>query len=108
MRWIALLYGRLNVDFAATSGINKGHDVLKMMMAGANVALIVSALLRHGVHYLKEMEQEMVNWMEEHEYESIKQMQGSMSQINCPNQSEFERVQYMKALQTFHPEHSFI
>lgn len=108
MRWIALLYGRLNVDFAATSGINKGHDVLKMMMAGANVTLIVSALLRHGVHHLRDMEKEMLHWMEEHEYESIKQMQGSMSQINCPNESEFERVQYMKALQTFHPEHSFV
>jgi dihydroorotate dehydrogenase (fumarate) len=108
MRWIAILYGRLNVDFAATSGINRGHDVIKMMMAGANVTLIVSALLRHGVHYLKDMEQEILHWMEEHEYESIKQMQGSMSQINCPDESAFERVQYMKALQTFHPEHSFV
>jgi dihydroorotate dehydrogenase (fumarate) len=108
MRWIAILYGRLNVDFAATSGINKGQDVLKMMMAGANVTLIVSALLRHGVHHLREMEQEILHWMEEHEYESIKQMQGSMSQINCPDESAFERVQYMKALQTFHPEHSFV
>jgi dihydroorotate dehydrogenase (fumarate) len=108
MRWIAILYGRLNVDFAATSGINKGHDVIKMMMAGANVTLIVSALLRHGVHHLKDMEKEILHWMEEHEYESIKQMQGSMSQINCPDESQFERVQYMKAIQTFHPEHSFV
>jgi dihydroorotate dehydrogenase (fumarate) len=106
MRWIAILYGRLNVDFAATSGIQRGHDVLKMMMAGANVTLLVSTLLRHGIHYIGDIEAEMRHWMEEHEYESIKQMQGSMSQINCPNESAFERAQYMKAIQSYHPEHS--
>ncbi len=108
MRWIAILYGRLKVDFAATSGIQKGQDVLKMMMAGANVTLLVSTLLRHGIPYISEIESEIRNWMEEHEYESIKQMQGSMSQINCPDESAFERAQYMKAIQSYNPEHSLI
>ncbi|MBE9126012.1 MULTISPECIES: dihydroorotate dehydrogenase-like protein [unclassified Coleofasciculus] len=104
MRWIAILYGRLPVDFAATSGVQKGQDVIKMMMAGAKVTEIVSVLLRHGIGHLQDVEQEMRHWMEEHEYESVKQMQGSMSQINCPDESAFERAQYMKAIQTYKPE----
>ncbi len=108
MRWIAILYGRLSVDFAATSGIHTAHDVLKMLMVGANVTLLVSVLLRHGIAHIQKIEQGMRHWMEEHEYESVRQMQGSMSQINCPNESAFERAQYMKALQTYHPEHSLV
>lgn len=108
MRWIAILYGRLEVDFAATSGINRGQDAIKMMMAGAKVAYVVSALMRHGIYHLKDMEMEMRHWMEEHEYESIQQMQGSMSQINCPDESAFERAQYMRAIQSYHPEHSLL
>jgi dihydroorotate dehydrogenase (fumarate) len=108
MRWIAILYGRLNVDFAATSGIHRGHDVLKLVMAGANVTEIVSVLLRHGIHHIADLEAEMLRWMEENEYDSIRQMRGSMSQINCPDESAFERAQYMKAIQTFHPEHSLV
>lgn len=108
MRWIAILYGRLEVDFAATSGVQKGQDVIKMMMAGANVTQVVSALLRHGINHIKVIETEMINWMEEHEYESIAQMRGSMSQINCPDQSAFERAQYMKAIQTHKPAQSLV
>lgn len=104
MRWIAILYGRIDVDLAATSGIQRGHDVLKMVMAGAKITQLCSTLLRHGIDHIREIEQEMIHWMEEHEYESIKQMQGSMSQINCPDESAFERVQYMKAIQSYHPE----
>ncbi len=108
MRWIAILYGRLSVDFAATSGIHTPHDVLKMLMVGANVTLLVSVLLRHGIDHIQKIERGMRHWMEEHEYESVRQMQGSMSQINCPNESAFERAQYMKALQTYHPKHSLV
>lgn len=108
MRWIAILYGRLNVDFAGTGGINRGHDVLKFMMVGANVTQIVASLLRHGIHYLETMENEIRHWMEENEYHSIKQMQGSMSQINCPDESAFERAQYMKAIQSYKPKHSIV
>ena len=104
MRWIAILYGRLNIDLAATSGIHKPQDVLKMLMAGANVTILVSVLLRHGIKHIQAIEEGIRQWMEEYEYESVKQMQGSMSQINCPDESAFERAQYMKAIQSYQPE----
>ena len=104
MRWIAILYGRLQVDLAATSGIHKSQDVLKMLMAGANVTMLVSVLLRHGIEHIQVIEAGMLRWMEEYEYESVKQMQGTMSQINCPDESAFERAQYMKAIQSYQPE----
>ena len=104
MRWIAILYGRLEVDLAATSGIHKPQDVLKMLMAGANITMLVSVLLRHGIEHIQVIEAGMRQWMEEYEYESVKQMQGSMSQINCPDKSAFERAQYMKAIQSYQPE----
>lgn len=104
MRWIAILYGRLDVSFAATGGVQKGHDAIKMVMAGASIIEIVGSLLRHGVGHLKDIENEMVHWMEEHEYQSIEQMRGSMSQLNSPDPSAFERAQYMKAVQTYRPE----
>ena len=102
MRWIAILYGRIKADLASTSGVNKGQDVIKMLMAGAKVTQICSVLLRHGIEYIHQLERAMIFWMEEHDYESVKQMQGSMSQINCPNESAFERVQYMKGIQSYH------
>ncbi|MCU0525717.1 MAG: dihydroorotate dehydrogenase-like protein [Elainella sp. Prado103] len=101
MRWIAILYGRINADLAATSGIQKGQDVLKMLMVGAKVTQLCSTLLRHGIGHIQVIEAEMRHWMEEHEYESVAQMQGSMSQIYCPDASAFERAQYMKAIQSF-------
>ncbi|MBP0017868.1 MAG: dihydroorotate dehydrogenase-like protein [Cyanobacteria bacterium SBLK] len=104
MRWIAILYGRVHADLAATSGVQKGRDALKMLMAGAKVTQVCSALLRHGIPYLRTMEEEMCHWMEEHEYESVRQMQGSMSQINCEDESGFERVQYMKGVQSYQPD----
>jgi dihydroorotate dehydrogenase (fumarate) len=103
MRWIAILYNRINVDFAATSGIQKGTDVVRMLMVGAKVTAIVGALMRHGIDRLKEIEQELIQWMEENEYFSVKELQGCMSQFNCPDPSEFERVQYMKAIQNYKP-----
>jgi dihydroorotate dehydrogenase (fumarate) len=103
LRWIAILYGRISADLAATSGIHKSQDVLKMLMAGANITMVCSVLLRHGIPHLKEIEQGIIHWMEEHEYESVRQMQGSMSQIHCPDESAFERAQYMKAVQSYHP-----
>lgn len=103
MRWIAILYGTLPVDFAATSGIRTAHDVLKMMMVGANVTMLVSVLLSHGIEQLCQIEKDLVEWLEAKEYESIEQLQGSMSQMNCPDPSIFERVQYLKAVQTYHP-----
>jgi dihydroorotate dehydrogenase (fumarate) len=104
MRWIALLYGRVPVDFAATSGIHKAPDVIRMLMAGASVTMIVSSLLRHGIGHLSTIEQDLRVWLKDNDYDSLKQLRGSMSQLRCPNPSEFERAQYMKAVQTYQPE----
>ncbi len=100
LTWIGILYGRLKTDFAATSGVHTGRDALKMLMVGANVTMIASALYRHGIKHLSLMEREMLEWMEKNEYESVHQLRGSLSQINCPDPSAFERAHYMRALQT--------
>lgn len=73
-------------------------------MVGANVTMLCSALLRHGIDRIRTIEEEMLAWMTEHEYESVQQMQGSMNQLNCPDPSAFERAQYMKAIQSYKPE----
>lgn len=100
LRWIAILYGRINVSLAATSGIHRATDVIKMIMAGADVTMLCSVLMRHGIGQISAIEKEMIQWMEEHEYESVSQMKGSMSQKNCPDPSAFERAQYMRVLAT--------
>jgi dihydroorotate dehydrogenase (fumarate) len=101
MRWIAMLYGRIGANLAATSGIHRATDALKMLMAGADVTMVCSILLRRGIDHIRVIEREMMEWMEEHEYESVEQLKGSMSQRNCPDPSAFERAQYMRALQTY-------
>jgi len=101
LRWIAILYGRVKADLAATSGVHRATDALKMLMAGAAVTTLASALLRHGIKHLATVESEMRQWMQEHEYESVAQMRGSMSQRNCPDPSSFERAQYMKAISSY-------
>jgi dihydroorotate dehydrogenase (fumarate) len=98
LRWVALLKNRIKADLAATSGLTSGFDVLKALMVGANVAQFCSALLKSGIYHLTDVEKEMVEWMEEHEYVSVKQMIGSMCQQNVADPSAFERAQYMKAL----------
>lgn len=105
LRWIAILYGRVNIDFAATSGVHHAADVVKLMMVGANVATMASALIKNGTDYLKVIESDLVHWMEENEYESIKQMQGSMSQQKSPDPSGFERAQYMRAVSSIPAEY---
>ena len=101
LRWIALLFGRLQTNLAATSGIHRASDVLKMLMAGADVTMLCSALIRHGVRQIGVIEKDMVAWMEEHEYASVAQLKGSLSQKNCADPSAFERAQYMKAISQF-------
>jgi len=104
LRWIAMLHGRIKADLAATSGIHTAEDVLKMLMVGANVTMLCSVLLRHGIDHLRIIEQDLRRWMEQHEYESVRQMQGSMSQKHCADPSAFERAQYMQAIMTYKPE----
>src|SRR5205814_147707 len=101
MRWIALLHGRIGANLAATSGIHRATDALKMLMAGADVTMLCSVLLRRGIDHIRVLEKEMRQWMEEHEYESIEQLKGSMSQERCPDPTAFERAQYMRALSTY-------
>jgi dihydroorotate dehydrogenase (fumarate) len=101
LRWIALLHGKLRANLAATSGIHRATDVLKMLMAGADVTMLCSTLIRHGPRQIKIIEQDMVAWMEEHEYSSVSQLKGSMSQRNCAEPSTFERAQYMRAISQY-------
>jgi dihydroorotate dehydrogenase (fumarate) len=103
LTWIGILYGRVRASLAATSGIHTAEDVLKMLMVGADVTMFCSALFRKGPFYLREVEKELLTWMEEHEYESVKQMRGSMSQLRCADPSAFERAQYMRAIKSYQP-----
>jgi dihydroorotate dehydrogenase (fumarate) len=101
LRWIAMLYGKIAVDFALTSGVHTGEDVIKAMMAGASVAMTTSALLRHGAGRASEILESVTHWMETHEYISIKQMKGSMCQQAVAEPAAFERANYVKVLNSF-------
>ncbi len=103
LRWVAVLCGRIKADMAATSGIHHAEDVFKMLMVGARVTMMCSALLKHGIDYIRVVETAMRNWMEENEYESIAMMHGSMSQYMCPNPSAYERAQYMRTITSYKP-----
>ncbi len=105
LRWVAVLYGHLQADLAITGGVHTAGDVLKAMMAGAHVAMMTSALLEHGIDHLRTVRAELVKWMDEHEYASIQQMQGSMSQRAVANPAAFERANYMRVLQSYEPIH---
>jgi len=98
LRWIAILFGRHELSLAATSGVHRAADALKLLMVGADVTMLCSALMRHGIAHLRTVEREMVAWMEEHEYTSIAQMKGSLSQSRCADPSAFERAQYLRAV----------
>jgi dihydroorotate dehydrogenase (fumarate) len=101
LRWISILHGKLETDFALTSGIHTYRDVLKAMMAGANVAMTASKLLRDGEQAIGLILNDLEAWMKEREYESIRQMQGSMSQQSVSEPAAFERANYMKVLGSF-------
>ncbi len=101
LRWIAILYGRVQADFALTSGVHTAADVIKAMMAGASVAMVASEFLQHGVGRAGEILADVHAWMEAHEYESIRQMQGSMSQRAVAEPAAFERANYMRALSSY-------
>ena len=98
LRWISILYGKVNADFALTSGVHTAEDVLKSMMAGAKVAMTASNLLHHGEQAVGPILSGIEAWMKEREYESIEQMQGSMAQKNVREPAAFERANYMKVL----------
>jgi dihydroorotate dehydrogenase (fumarate) len=101
LRWIAILHGRIPISLAATSGIHEPEDAVKVLLAGADVAMTASALLRNGPPHLTRMLAGLREWLDEHEYASVEQLKGSMSQIACPDPAAFERASYMQALVSF-------
>lgn len=103
LRWIAILRGQRALSLGATSGVHWAHDVLKLLMVGADVTMLCSTLLKHGISTIQTIEQGVAEWMEKHEYESVRQLQGSMSQRSCPDPAAFERAQYIRTLQSYRP-----
>jgi dihydroorotate dehydrogenase (fumarate) len=101
LRWIALLYGHVSADLALTSGVHRVQDVVKAVMAGANVTMLASELLLHGPERIRQLQEELDKWMEQHEYLSVSQMRGCMSQGAVVEPAAFERANYMKALNLF-------
>lgn len=101
LRWIAILYGRINASLAATSGVNTAEDVIKLTMTGASVTQLFAALHKFGIEHIKTILNDMEKWMIEHEYDSLKMMRGSMSHKSVANPGAFERANYMKALNSF-------
>ena len=105
LRWIAMLYGKVNTSLAASDGIHTAEDVIKMVMAGADITMLCSVLLKNGTKQVGTILTGIEEWMNSHEYESIVQMRGSMSQKSCANPQAFERANYMKVLQSFSSRH---
>ncbi len=101
LRWIALLYGQIGLSMAATTGIHNAEDALKMLLAGADVTQLCSVLLQHGPGYLAKIEQNMRLWMEQHEFESIHEIKGELSQRRCNNPEVFERSNYITLLNSY-------
>lgn len=101
MRWIAILYDQVPLDFALTSGVHTHEDVIKGLLSGAKVTMLASELLMNGIQRIREILLDMTTWLEENDYESVSQMRGSMSQANVAEPAAFERANYMKVLQSW-------
>ena len=101
LHWIAVIYGSINADLALTGGVHSATDIVKAMMAGARASMMTSALLKRGISYIDTILTELLVWMGEHEYDSIRQMQGSMSRNSVPQPTAFERANYMKVLSSY-------
>ena len=101
LRWISILFGKVKADFALTSGVHTATDIIKSMMAGAKVTMVASEILKNGYHRVPDMLATVESWMDEHEYVSIKQMQGSMSQQAVKEAAAFERSNYMQVLGSY-------
>ena len=101
LRWIAILRDQTTMSLAATSGVHFAEDVIKLLLVGADVVMMTSALLKHGSEYVRELLEQVHDWLEVNEYKSVDQLKGSMSRGNCPVPSDLERGNYMKALISF-------
>jgi dihydroorotate dehydrogenase (fumarate) len=100
LRWIAILYGQVHCDLAASGGIHSHEDVVKMLMAGASVTMLCSALVKQGIQHISYLERELGVWMEAHGYESIAEVQGLMSQKRVADPTAFERAHYIRSLRS--------
>jgi len=101
LRWVAILYGHINADMAITGGVHTPEDAVKAVMAGAKVAMMTSALLKNGIGHITKVKDGLVEWMEKHDYDSVAEMQGTMSQKSVIEPAAFERANYMKVLKSF-------
>lgn len=101
LRWLAIVAAGVNVPLAISGGVHSGLDAIKSVMAGASAVQVVSALLKKGPDHLRTLRLEMERWMQEHEYESLKQMRGNMSLAHCPDPNAFSRANYMRILQSW-------
>ena len=98
LRWVALLYGRTNLDMALNTGVHTGQDIAKAVLAGANAVQVASTLFINGLPYISTMLMDLQNWMDDKGYDSIADMKGKVSQQNTPDPFGFERAQYMQLL----------
>jgi dihydroorotate dehydrogenase (fumarate) len=101
LHWVALMYGHLRADMAVTGGVHTVHGLIKCMMAGAKIAMSTSCFLRYGLDYGAQIINDLKEWLEEHEYDSVEQMQGSMSVKRSTNPGVFERANYMRVLSSY-------
>jgi dihydroorotate dehydrogenase (fumarate) len=101
LHWIGILYGKIRASLAATRGIYQAHDVIKLVMAGADVTMLCSALMRYGITHIQRIEMDLVAWLEQHQHTSLRELKGVMSQQNCPDSSAFERAQYVRGLSSY-------
>jgi dihydroorotate dehydrogenase (fumarate) len=101
LHWIGILYGQIRASLAATSGIYQAYDVIKLVMAGADVTMLCSALMRYGITHIQRIEMDLAGWLEQHHHNSLRELKGIMSQQNCPDPSAFERAQYVRGLSSY-------
>jgi len=101
LHWIGILFGRIRANLAATSGIYQAADVIKLVMAGADVTMLCSALMRHGIQHIQRVEMDVAAWLEKHGYKSLGEIKGVLSQKNCADPSAFERAQYVRGLSSY-------
>jgi len=101
LHWIGILFGKIRASLAATSGIYQATDVIKLVMAGADVTMLCSALMRHGIQHIQRIEMDMAAWLEKRGYKSLGEIRGIMSRRNCADPSAFERAQYVRGLSSY-------
>jgi dihydroorotate dehydrogenase (fumarate) len=98
LTWIGMLYGRIKANLAGSSGVHTSDDVLKLLLVGADVTMMCSALLRHGIGHIRDLEAGLRQWMEKHEYKSVADLKGNLSQLRCADPGAYERAQYQNAV----------